>query len=177
MIANNDGIKLYMLCDSENGYCCNFELFTGRESAPAPSEYGAMYDLVMRLMSGHLNKGHHLYMDNYFTSPRLFYDLRLNATLACGTARSNRKGFPRLLKLSHPEKGSIDVMNNGVVVAVKFADRREVSLLTTIHEGKCLNVNSYLYNVLADNDCCFSKLHIHVYINYHSKCQIKISFF
>ncbi|XP_033763364.1 piggyBac transposable element-derived protein 4-like, partial [Pecten maximus] len=41
------GIKLYMLCDSKNGYCSRVELYTGRPSEV--SEYGVTYDLVMRL--------------------------------------------------------------------------------------------------------------------------------
>ena len=35
-----------------------------------------------------------LYAENYSTSP-LFEDLKEQGTLACGTARSNRKGLPR----------------------------------------------------------------------------------
>lgn len=90
------GLKVYMLCDSSNGYCSRLELYTGREGPrQQPSEYGVTYDLVMRLICPYLDKGYHLYVDNYFSSPHLFYNLFLNSTLACGTLRSNRRGVPQ----------------------------------------------------------------------------------
>ena len=67
------GIKLYEICDSSNGYCCNFEMYMGRNKTI--SENGATYDLVMRLMTPYLNKGYKLYTDNYYSSPILFNDL------------------------------------------------------------------------------------------------------
>ena len=46
-----------------------------------------------QLRASFLDKGHTL-RRNYSTSP-LFEDLEEQGTLACGTARSNRKGLPR----------------------------------------------------------------------------------
>ena len=43
------GVKSYQLCDSSNGYCCRFEIYTGVNQEP-PSAKGKTYDLVMRLM-------------------------------------------------------------------------------------------------------------------------------
>ncbi|CAI7988607.1 hypothetical protein GBAR_LOCUS21 [Geodia barretti] len=37
-------------------------------------------------------------MDNFFTSPALFMDLLQDGIYACGTVRSNRRGFPQDLK-------------------------------------------------------------------------------
>ena len=61
------GVKSYQLCDSSNGYCCKFEIYTGENQDP-PSAKGKTYDLVMRLMQPYLNAGHCLYVDNYYTS-------------------------------------------------------------------------------------------------------------
>ena len=72
------GVKSYQLCDSNNGYCCMFEIYTGVNPDP-PSAKDKMYDLVMRLMQPYLNVGSCLYADNYYTSPTLFTGLyRLN---------------------------------------------------------------------------------------------------
>lgn len=48
---------------------------------------------------------HHLCVDNFYTSPQLFKDLLEAGSLACGTIRNNRKGFPVELKdnLQHSE--------------------------------------------------------------------------
>ena len=45
-----------------------------------------------------LDKGHHVYMDNYYTSPELFSELYYRQTYACGTVRTNRKGLPETVK-------------------------------------------------------------------------------
>ncbi|XP_021377035.1 piggyBac transposable element-derived protein 4-like [Mizuhopecten yessoensis] len=112
------------------------ELYTGRDGQQEPpSQFGATYDLVLRLVSPYLNKGYHLYMDNYFSSPQLFYELYLQATVACGTVRSNRRGIPQKLKSQRLTKGEIFVVHNSTLVAVKYADKKDVILLTTIHEG------------------------------------------
>ncbi|XP_044182103.1 piggyBac transposable element-derived protein 4-like [Acropora millepora] len=86
-------VKSYQLCDSSNGYCCTFEIYTGVDPNP-PSAKGKTYNLVMRLMEPYLNVGRCLYVDNiyYYTSPTLFTDLYRQNTGACGTARC-RKGI------------------------------------------------------------------------------------
>ena len=44
-----------------------------------------------------LDKGHNLYMDNYYSSPELFEELYYRQTYACGTAHSIRKGMPLMI--------------------------------------------------------------------------------
>lgn len=58
------GIKAYELNDSQNGYCCQFSLYTGK-TEEAPSRNGKTNDLVMNLMEPYLNKGFTLFVDNY----------------------------------------------------------------------------------------------------------------
>ena len=43
-------------------------------------------------------RNHHVFMDNYFSSVKLFLDLAREGTYGCGTLRSNRIGFPADLK-------------------------------------------------------------------------------
>jgi hypothetical protein len=128
------GIRAYMLCDSSNGYCSKLELYTGKSPDP-PSACGLTYDLVIRLLQGYLGKGYHLYVDNYYSSPQLFYDLFLQSTRACGTLRVNRKGTPQVLREVALAKNEIFTMNNGVLNAMKFSDRKVVTFLTSIHKG------------------------------------------
>ena len=41
-----------------------------------------------------LDNGYHVYMDNYYSSPELCYELYMRSTFCCGTVRKNRKGLP-----------------------------------------------------------------------------------
>ena len=59
-----------------------------------------MTNIVLGLLetTNLLDKGHHIYMDNYYTSPELFSELYYRETYACGTVRQNRKGLPLSVK-------------------------------------------------------------------------------
>ncbi|XP_069104408.1 piggyBac transposable element-derived protein 4-like [Argopecten irradians] len=170
------GLKMYMLCDSANGYCSRLELYTGREGVQLDcSGNGSTYYVVMRLMEPNLNKGHHLYTDNYYSSPQLFYDLFMNATLACGTLRSNRRGVPKAMKEAHPTKGEISVFNNGTLVALKYADKKDVSFLTTIHEGVMVYTGKRDHdgNRIVRPDCVLS---YNKYIGAVDRCDQMVSY-
>ena len=96
------GMKSFMLCDSSNGFCAKFELYTGvRHEEPSPD--GIMYDLVMHMMQPDLHCGQILCVDNYHTSPSLFCDLALAGTGATGTARRKFKP-PNVTDLKLNEK-------------------------------------------------------------------------
>ena len=49
--------------------------------------------IVMRLLGSLKKAGHHIYMDNYYTSPSLFVDMKLKGLGVCGTALVDRKGM------------------------------------------------------------------------------------
>lgn len=91
------GLKAYILCDAENGYCMKMKLYTGKPSVP-PSDKGATYDLVMSLLRNQYACGHILYCDNYYSSPQLFMDLWCLGVGATGTVRPNRRGIPQEIK-------------------------------------------------------------------------------
>ncbi len=69
-------------------------------------ELGIAGSVVMRLMQAYLLKGHHLFVDSWFTSPTLFEESHANSTGACGTVKQNRCGMPRLT--DQLEKGDCD---------------------------------------------------------------------
>lgn len=129
------GIKAYMLCDATNGYCTKFQLYTGKR-AIAPSEFGATYDIVMDLMRGYFNQGYILFMDNYYSSPKLYIDLLFCGCRATGTLRANRKGVPRALKDKAVAKGDMSTMINDKLIITKFHDRKIVYLISTIDRAE-----------------------------------------
>ncbi|KAJ1098648.1 hypothetical protein NDU88_003755 [Pleurodeles waltl] len=95
------GIKLYMLSESSTGYVYSFRVYTGRDSNIDPPgctpTFGVTEKIVWDLGRQLFNKGHHLYVDNFYTVVQLFKELFKVDTVACGTIRCNRKGYPREL--------------------------------------------------------------------------------
>jgi len=57
-----------------------------------------MFKISAQLCAPYLEKGHFLYMDSYYSSPRLFHFLSLNDMGACGTIKLDRCGLSDAIK-------------------------------------------------------------------------------
>jgi len=128
------GIKIYSVCD-ETGYVWNSEVYTGKDTTivdEIPGLVGKTAQVVGRLMKDLIGNGHHLYVDNFYTSENLFTYLLQNNTGACGTARKNRVKLPVEFKSQKLVKGSTDTMHNDQVLAMRFNDKKDVTFLSTI---------------------------------------------
>ena len=91
----------------------------------------------MRLMQPYFLQGHNLFVDSWFTSLVLFEELHANSTGACDTLRKNRSGMPRFT--DQLEKGGCDYRHTDTLLATKWFDKRKVTVLSTIHEGRLRN--------------------------------------
>nr|XP_055054264.1 piggyBac transposable element-derived protein 4-like [Misgurnus anguillicaudatus] len=88
------GFKLFVLADSSNGYTVDFSVYTGKNNFP--TGHGLSYDAVTSLLDCKtLGSGYHVYMDNFYTSPKLLTDMFAMKFGACGTYRDFRKECPR----------------------------------------------------------------------------------
>ncbi len=102
------GCKLFVICDSKTRYTCDFIIYAGKSERV--TDNGLTYDVVMQLMDLCLGKGYKLFVDNFYSSPTLFRDLYAQNTMACGTVRENRRGFPKTKENGIPrnaERGTI----------------------------------------------------------------------
>ena len=87
-------------------------------------------------MEGLEHKGHHLYCDNFYSSPDLFVDLRRLGFGACGTARINRQGLPKRIKSPSPiSKGEVRSVTKKGLLCLKWMDKRAVTMISTIHDN------------------------------------------
>ena len=131
-----EGYKILSLCDA--GYTFAF-FFTSRihqheiQKIPNLSKVGnEVYHLVSQLPK---NKAFNIYMDNYFSSIRLFKYLREKNIGACGTVRKNSANFPQILKTD--KKLEWDTLSGVVVddvLAILWMDNGPVMMLSTIHQ-------------------------------------------
>ena len=123
------GIKVWMAADSSNGYVLNFDVYLGKE-ANQRRIYGLGYDVVTKMIRPFMNKNHHVYFDNIFSSVSLLEHLETNGTYACATVRCNRKDLPRCAK-EKLRPGEKVVRQKGNVVFTKWHDKRDVSVIST----------------------------------------------
>lgn len=86
------GVKIYKLCES--GYCYQFKIYTGNDKIHCDDS--ASECVVKELAESVLYRGHILYMDNWYSSPKLLMTLSHKyKTNVIGTVRSNRKNMPK----------------------------------------------------------------------------------
>jgi hypothetical protein len=86
--------KIYKICESESGYCLGFDIYTGKKPNEATEGMPTSEAVVMNLMEPYLDKGHTVFVDNWYTSPSLFISLTERQTNAVGTVSMTRKNMP-----------------------------------------------------------------------------------
>ena len=94
--------------------------------------------VVLRLVGQIQGRGHHLYMDNFYTSPLLFSELRERGS--CGTLRLNHRGVPPEVKALMRKGESRTVSLEDGMKIVQWHDKRVVSILSAIHGDKTVEV-------------------------------------
>ncbi|XP_073412484.1 protein lin-9 homolog isoform X2 [Dendrobates tinctorius] len=131
------GVKMHKLCESTSGYVCNFRIYErkgSRVGAPGcPPFLGIGGKIVWDLVQPHLDHGYHLYLDHFYTSVPLLKYLASRGTAACGIVRANQSGLPDGLRGQRLGSGESQAMCSDNVVCVRYKDKREVHVFTTIH--------------------------------------------
>ena len=112
-----------------------YKYYTGKDDSLDTSKVGATHAVVLKLLEGLEGRGHHVYTDNYYSSPALFGDLQRLGFGACGTVRKNRRGLPDETTKAKLKK--VEVVSKQIdssMLALKWMDKREVMMLSTIHD-------------------------------------------
>ena len=112
----------------------------GKENiAPRAQELSLSERVLVDLMQPLLQKGYHLYTDNWYTSLPLYKYHHGQGTLACGTIRSNRKGFPEQVKSAQLRRDEQIACCSDELLAIKVKDKKDVYMLSTIHDDSMVH--------------------------------------
>lgn len=132
-----EGFKIFSLCAS--GYTYTF-LPTSRiipaqiDKVDGLTQTGSIVNHLVRQLP-YTRLPFNIYMDNYFTSAKLFQQFRNDGIGACGTAR-RQAGIPKELQVDKAIKLDWDTRSGiviGGVLAVFWQDNGPVTMMTTIH--------------------------------------------
>jgi len=168
-------IKFYELC-THDGYVLNVDMYKGKQTSSAVEEGVSKVDnIVLTLMKPFLNKGHSLYIDNFYNSVTLSNILLEKKTHTTGTLRSNRRGNPKEVTTKKLKRGDHIWRRNKNVNISKWKDKRDVLCLTTKNHTKIkLSKNKYgiLKNKPAEivdyNNCMSGIDHSDQMVSYYS---------
>ena len=134
------GIKVWIGGDAANGFVVNQKVYLGKEKNGLSAD-GLGYDVIMAITEPYLNKNHHVYFDNYFSSPKLLESLEKKGTYACSTVRPNRKGLPTCADVKLKKQGEKLIQQKGNLVYVKWHDKRDVNVISTNYNPKDADVS------------------------------------
>ena len=135
------GVKFFMLWGCNTKFVLNFVVDTGAETEiDNHPDVGLSGSVVLSLIKSHLEENHALFVDNWFSSPLLFERLLEQQTKACGTVRKNRSGMPSSETLA---KGQQAFQTTDELLARKWADKREVYMLTTLYKPVMVETEKY----------------------------------
>jgi len=81
--------KIYELCN-ESSYMYDIRVYLGTDSHTTTDDMTATHTPVRHLTSRVEGLGHKIFMDIFFSSPRLFDDLDRHKINSCGTVQPNR---------------------------------------------------------------------------------------
>ena len=137
---HNYEIKMFELCRAKSSYVYNLEVYTGAHSTN--SEHNTAVSVVDRLCDKIKGKGHCVYMDRWFSNPKIFEHLRGCKTKAVGTVMSNRKEMPKQAFSLKLKKGKKISQQQDHLLAIKWKDIRDIFFLTTAHEDVLVDAPS-----------------------------------
>lgn len=129
------GIKMWFLCDSQNYYAYNTQVYVGRDRNCKP-ERNQGQRVVLDLCEGITDRN--ITCDNFFTSYKLAEELQKKHMTIVGTIRKNRVEIPPVLvQLKRKPVYSTEFVYEHKLPAILISyvpkKNRSVSLLSTYH--------------------------------------------
>ena len=90
---------------------------------------------MTKFMAPCLSRGYILCIDNWYSPPTHFEKLLEADAIVVGTIRLNRKNMPEELKKRKLEKGDAIDKYIHKMMAIKWRDKKPVSILTAMHDN------------------------------------------
>ena len=130
------GMKTFLVCDSDNGYICNAEVYTGtHKDANKIENLGITGNLVVRLLHPFNGQNYRVFCDRYYSGIELVQHLYQQCQIGyVGTIQTNRTGFPKDMKRKKSEmsRGESIMKNNGKVAIITWCDKKPIYLVTSL---------------------------------------------
>ena len=138
------------MADAENRFVCRFDVYCGKDETSYANNATVLDKecikttrTVVGLLDSIqlLDKGHLVYLDNFYNSYQLNLELLSKYTFLCCTLRKNRKGNPKAVVNAKLKKGEVVYRRNGNVLCLKWCEKKKsVTMMSTIHSAVYVEV-------------------------------------
>ena len=142
-------LKLFQICEAKSCYICAFDIYTGKDQTRCTQTaqvldpnynnnktccgaYGLSTAFGQRALCA---CGQFLY------KTRTLWGTSLHSKYTCGTVHSNRKGLPKALIAAKLKKIETVFRWSGPLLAIKWCDKRAITVLTTVHPAVHVETN------------------------------------
>ena len=139
------------MADALNGFVCGFDVYCGKNETSCAKNATVLDPdctqttrTVVGLLDSVqlLDKGHSVFLDNFYSSYELNLEILGQYTFVCGTLRKNRKGNPKAVVNAKLKKGEAVYRRNGNVLCLKWCQKKKcVTMMSTIHFACYVEVN------------------------------------
>ena len=134
------GFKFHVLAESKTGYCYRLLLDPGKK-------YRSLVDfkdiegcrksesIILSLLQGLENKGYVLYIDSWYSSPNLYYQLSQRGILCTGMIKESRLGVNEIFtrKMEYDEIAfAVNSKKGTNLNLIQWKEKRKMNLLTTM---------------------------------------------
>jgi hypothetical protein len=99
------GVKQFALCESGTGLKLRFITYCGKGTINEKDGFTSTESIMLSLLQDYRDKGHVVYTDNFYSSPKLYCELQNMNIGACGTVKAGRQLMPRDI---HPDQLHLD---------------------------------------------------------------------
>ena len=134
------GIKFQKLC-TYDGLVLTTEAYSGQGFNDENNLFQTA-PTVLKTMTPFLNKGYHVFTDNYCNSVSLTEYLSNHGTYITGTLRKNRKRNPKKVIGEKVKKGVMIWRSNNDIIVCKWKDKRKVLTISNAHNSEMVKVSN-----------------------------------
>ena len=122
------GAKFFELCTND-GFMLKTEIYSGTKFADMQS-MGQTAAIDIHLMNPYLDKGYHVFTDNWYNSVPLTKYMSDRKTYITGTLRADRKHQPEAVSKKKLKKGEMVFQSSEDITIIKWKGKRDVRRIT-----------------------------------------------
>lgn len=151
------GIKIWALCDADNNYFYNGDVYTGRQGTQR--EVNQSMRVVLELTEPISNTARNIVGDNFFSSVPLVKSLLARNLTYFGTIRQNKPELPQAFqpnRFRDPESTLFGFNDNITIVSYVPKRKKAVNLISTFHHTAEISNNRGKPQVIIDYNSCKS---------------------